>query len=71
MLHPEDIYRVMNERPPSAAPIVASFVLAALFLLAAAVAYTAAYDSVQTITAAVASDVWDSLVVLLGDLCAA
>lgn len=38
---------------------------------AAAVAYTAAYDSVQTITAAVASDVWDSLVVLLGDLCAA
>ena len=38
---------------------------------AAAVAYTAAYDSVQTITASVASDVWDSLVVLLGDLCAA
>ena len=38
---------------------------------AAAVAYAAATSSAQTITAAVASDVWDSLVVLLGDLCAA
>lgn len=38
---------------------------------AAAVAYAAATSSAQTITAGVASDVWDSLVVLLGDLCAA
>lgn len=37
---------------------------------AAAVAYAAAAESAATITGSVASDVWDSLVVLLGDLCA-
>jgi hypothetical protein len=40
MLHSEEVYRIMNERPPSTAPVIASFVLAALFLLAAAVVYT-------------------------------
>jgi hypothetical protein len=35
------------------------------------VAYEAAVAAAGTILAGVASDVWDSLVVLLGDLCAA
>lgn len=39
MLHPEEVYRVMNARPLSAAPVITSFALAALLLLAAALAF--------------------------------